>query len=95
MLDPFPERPKGLHRSTYWGLMARAVAAERVVWLMKGRAGTWFCAEHRPAEEPVPEPLGSAPIQAEGLLEAGFEDGADTKPHTTRSAATARAIKPQ
>jgi hypothetical protein len=35
MLDPFPERPKGLHRSTYWRLMARAVAAERALCMAR------------------------------------------------------------
>ena len=27
------------------------------VMLMKGRTGTWFCAEHRPADEAGSEPL--------------------------------------
>jgi hypothetical protein len=35
MLDPFPERPKGLHRSTYWRLMARATAAERALCMAR------------------------------------------------------------
>ena len=29
------------------------------VMLMKGRTGTWFCAEHRPADEAGLEPLNS------------------------------------
>jgi hypothetical protein len=28
LLEPFPERPKGMHRSTYWRLMSRTLSEE-------------------------------------------------------------------